>query len=128
MLAPLPYSGVPAWRQPASAPRLALRLSAFNSRGATSCSPRRCRPSLATKPRIPDSRPTPTPKPTPGHVQPAPSRVVRAQLPQPGPPSAWPDVVAHHPKDLLQSAVALKGDNLVLRYLRDVRGTLALHK
>lgn len=55
-------------------------------------------------------------------------RVVRAQLPQPGPPSEWPDVVPQHAKDLLQSAVALKGDNLVLRYLRDVRGTLALHK
>jgi hypothetical protein len=26
------------------------------------------------------------------------------------------------------SPVALKGDNLALRYLRDVRGTLALHK
>lgn len=33
-----------------------------------------------------------------------------------------------HPKDLLQSAVALKGDNLALRYLRDVRGALSLHK
>jgi hypothetical protein len=36
--------------------------------------------------------------------------------------------VPHHPKDLLQSAVALKGDNLALRYLRDVRGALALHR
>ncbi|KIZ07661.1 prolyl endopeptidase [Monoraphidium neglectum] len=55
-------------------------------------------------------------------------RVVKAQLPAPGPPSSWPDVVPQHPKDLLQSAVALEGDNLVLRYLRDVRGTLALHR
>lgn len=55
-------------------------------------------------------------------------RVVKAEMPHPGPPSSWPDVVPHHPKDLLQSAVALKGDNLVLRYLRDVRGTLALHR
>jgi hypothetical protein len=54
--------------------------------------------------------------------------VVKAQLPAPGPPSSWPDVVPQHPKDLLQSAVALEGDNLVLRYLRDVRGTLALHR
>lgn len=55
-------------------------------------------------------------------------RVVRAELPAPGPPASWADVVPHHPKDLLQSAVALKGDNLALRYLKDVRSTLALHK
>ena len=56
------------------------------------------------------------------------SRVVQAQLPAPGPPGGWADVVPQHPKDLLQSAVALAGDNLVLRYLRDVRGALALHR
>ncbi|GBF88266.1 prolyl endopeptidase [Raphidocelis subcapitata] len=55
-------------------------------------------------------------------------RVVRARLPSPGPPSSWEDAVAHHPRDLLQSAVALKGDSLALRYLRDVRGALALHR
>lgn len=53
---------------------------------------------------------------------------MRAELPAPGPPASWADVVPHHPKDLLQSAVALKGDNLALRYLKDVRSTLALHK
>jgi hypothetical protein len=36
--------------------------------------------------------------------------------------------VPQHPKDLLQSAVALQGDNLMLRYLRDVRAALALHR
>lgn len=62
------------------------------------------------------------PRPTLRH------RVVRAELPAPGPPAAWPDAVAQHPKDLLQSAVALQGDNLVLRYLSDVAGKLALHR
>ncbi|KAI8465889.1 MAG: prolyl oligopeptidase [Monoraphidium minutum] len=55
-------------------------------------------------------------------------RVVRATLPAPGPPRAWADAVPQHGRDLLQSAAALAGDNLVLRYLRDVRGALALHR
>lgn len=46
--------------------------------------------------------------------------VVKAQLPSPGAPTSWPDVIPQHPKDLLQGAVALKGDRLVTRYLRDV--------
>lgn len=42
-------------------------------------------------------------------------RVVRAELGNPGAPSSWPDVIPQHPKDLLQSAVALQGDELVIR-------------
>jgi hypothetical protein len=40
----------------------------------------------------------------------------------------WKDVIPQHPDDLLQSAVALKGDFLVTRYLRDVVGVLQLHE
>jgi hypothetical protein len=54
--------------------------------------------------------------------------VVRVDLSAPGPPSSWPDIIPQHPKDLLQSAVALKGDALVVRHLRDVKAALALHK
>ncbi len=50
------------------------------------------------------------------------------QLSNPGPPSSWADIIPQHPKDLLQSAVALKGDELVVRHLRDVKAALALHK
>ncbi|KAF8058088.1 Prep [Scenedesmus sp. PABB004] len=56
-------------------------------------------------------------------------RVVRVDLSAPGPsPSAWREVVPQHPRDLLQSAVALAGDELVLRHLRDVKSALALHR
>jgi prolyl oligopeptidase len=41
---------------------------------------------------------------------------------------AWKDILPHHPKDLLKSAVALKGDFLLARYLKDVAGTLQLHQ
>eukprot|EP00878_Enallax_costatus_P029867 GHUV01032432.1.p1 GENE.GHUV01032432.1~~GHUV01032432.1.p1 ORF type:complete len:735 (+),score=227.44 GHUV01032432.1:207-2411(+) len=55
-------------------------------------------------------------------------RVVRVNLSSAGDPSSWPDVIPQHPKDLLQSAVALQGDELVVRHLRDVKGALARHK
>jgi hypothetical protein len=42
-------------------------------------------------------------------------RVVRAELGKAGSPSSWPDVIPQHAKDLLQSALALKGDELVIR-------------
>lgn len=42
-------------------------------------------------------------------------RVVRADLAQPGAPSSWADVIPQHDKDLLQSALALKGDELIIR-------------
>lgn len=42
-------------------------------------------------------------------------RVVRAELSKAGSPSSWPDVIPQHAKDLLQSAVALQGDELVIR-------------
>lgn len=41
---------------------------------------------------------------------------------------AWKDIIPQHPKDLLKSAVALKGDFLLVRYLKDVAGTLQLHQ
>jgi prolyl oligopeptidase len=52
-------------------------------------------------------------------------RVVRADLGQAAAdssssssgPSSWPDVIPQHPKDLLQSALALKGDELVVRWV-----------
>lgn len=40
----------------------------------------------------------------------------------------WIDVVPEHPKDLLQSVVALKGDLVVTRYLRDVCSVLELRR
>jgi hypothetical protein len=49
-------------------------------------------------------------------------------LASPGAPATWRDVIPQHAKDLLQSAVALKGDALVVRHLRDVKAALALHK
>lgn len=55
-------------------------------------------------------------------------RVVRVDITCPGPPSSWADVIPQHPKHLLQSAVALKGDALVVRHLADVKAALALHK
>jgi hypothetical protein len=45
-------------------------------------------------------------------------RVVRAELADAAAaqdPKAWPDIIPQHEKDLLQSAVALKGDELVIR-------------
>jgi hypothetical protein len=54
--------------------------------------------------------------------------VVTVDLESPGAPSTWRDIIPQHPKDLLQSAVALKGDALVVRHLRDVKAALALHK
>lgn len=56
------------------------------------------------------------------------ARVVRVDITSPGPPSSWADVIPQHPKHLLQSAVALKGDALVVRHLADVKAALALHK
>lgn len=53
-------------------------------------------------------------------------RVVKVDLASPGPPASWPDLVPQHEKDVLQSASALKGDNLVAMYLRDVKGVLQL--
>eukprot|EP00879_Flechtneria_rotunda_P018448 GHRR01019352.1.p1 GENE.GHRR01019352.1~~GHRR01019352.1.p1 ORF type:complete len:520 (+),score=168.42 GHRR01019352.1:95-1654(+) len=55
-------------------------------------------------------------------------RVVRVNLNTPGAPSTWSDIVPQHPKDLLQSAVALQGDALVVRHLRDVKSALGLHE
>lgn len=37
-------------------------------------------------------------------------------------------MLPQHPHDLLQSAVALQGDELVVRHLRDVKAALATHK
>lgn len=42
-----------------------------------------------------------------------PFRVIKVDLSSPGAPSSWPDVVPEHEKDVLSSAIALKGDNLV---------------
>ncbi|MEW5297596.1 MAG: hypothetical protein WDW36_000797 [Sanguina aurantia] len=55
-------------------------------------------------------------------------RIVQADLGSgsAGPPSSWAELVPQHAKDVLKSATALKGDALVLRYLRDVRGVLQL--
>ncbi|KAG2492766.1 hypothetical protein HYH03_008931 [Edaphochlamys debaryana] len=43
-----------------------------------------------------------------------------------GPASSWPDHIAQHEKDVLKGALALKGDALVVRYLRDVVASLQL--
>ncbi|KAG2492774.1 hypothetical protein HYH03_008938 [Edaphochlamys debaryana] len=43
-----------------------------------------------------------------------------------GPASSWPDHIAQHEKDVLKGAMALKGDALVVRYLRDVVASLQL--
>jgi len=54
-------------------------------------------------------------------------RLVRTELSEGvGPPETWQDVLAEHSKDLLESAVALKGDLLVVEYLRDVVSVLQL--
>jgi len=53
-------------------------------------------------------------------------RVVRVDVAKPGPVDTWADLVPQHERDVLKSAVALKGDHLVVRYLRDVRGALQL--
>eukprot|EP00198_Chlamydomonas_reinhardtii_P004734 XP_001694070.1 predicted protein [Chlamydomonas reinhardtii] len=45
-----------------------------------------------------------------------------------GPASSWPDHIAQHPKDVLRGALALKGDVLVVRYLRDVVAALQLRQ
>ena len=55
-------------------------------------------------------------------------RVVSTSIAEPSAPVTWTDIIPQHSKDLLQSAVALKGDFLVTRYLRDVVGVLQLHK
>jgi len=55
-------------------------------------------------------------------------RVVSTSIAEPSAAVTWTDVIPQHSKDLLQSAVALKGDFLVTRYLRDVVGVLQLHK
>lgn len=52
-------------------------------------------------------------------------RVVRADLTQAADssgsssssPASWPDVIPQHPKDLLQSALALQGDELIVRWV-----------
>jgi hypothetical protein len=49
-------------------------------------------------------------------------RIVRTDIAIPSEPSTWPDVVPQHAKDLLQSAHALQGDNLLVEWLRDVAG------
>jgi prolyl oligopeptidase len=53
-------------------------------------------------------------------------RVVQTDLTAPGEPETWRDVIPQHHKDLLQWASALKGDSLVVCYLRDVRSALEL--
>ncbi|KAL6754676.1 prolyl oligopeptidase [Haematococcus lacustris] len=53
-------------------------------------------------------------------------KVVACDVRTPSPPSSWCDLIPEHPRDVLKSAVALKGDALVVRYLRDVRGALQL--
>lgn len=55
-------------------------------------------------------------------------RVVKTDVSEPGQASSWPDIVPQHPKDVLKSAVALQGDNLVLKYLSDVKSVLQLHR
>ncbi|KAG2433756.1 hypothetical protein HXX76_008118 [Chlamydomonas incerta] len=41
---------------------------------------------------------------------------------------SWPDHIPQHPKDVLKGALALKGDVLVVRYLRDVVAALQLRQ
>jgi len=53
-------------------------------------------------------------------------RVVTVDVSAPGPAASWKTVIPEHEADVLQSAVALKGDHLVTRYLRDVAGVLQL--
>jgi hypothetical protein len=53
---------------------------------------------------------------------PCPARLVKVDINAAGPPSTWQDVIPQHPRDLLQSVSALKGDNLLVEWLRDVSG------
>eukprot|EP00200_Dunaliella_tertiolecta_P005806 CAMPEP_0202339224 /NCGR_PEP_ID=MMETSP1126-20121109/1180_1 /ASSEMBLY_ACC=CAM_ASM_000457 /TAXON_ID=3047 /ORGANISM="Dunaliella tertiolecta, Strain CCMP1320" /LENGTH=800 /DNA_ID=CAMNT_0048929749 /DNA_START=75 /DNA_END=2477 /DNA_ORIENTATION=+ len=53
-------------------------------------------------------------------------KIVKTDVARPTPPSSWQDLVPEHEKDVLKGALALKGDALVTRYLRDVRGELQL--
>lgn len=56
------------------------------------------------------------------------NKLVRVDISSPDlkPHNQWPALIDEHDKDVLQSAVALKGDHLVLRYLHDVKGKLEL--
>lgn len=42
------------------------------------------------------------------------------------PPSSWQDVIPEHKSDVLKSCVALQGDRLVVKYMRDVLPVLEL--
>ncbi|EFJ43160.1 hypothetical protein VOLCADRAFT_119179, partial [Volvox carteri f. nagariensis] len=43
-----------------------------------------------------------------------------------GRPATWPDHIPQHDKDVLKGVLALKGDTMVVRYLRDVAAALQL--
>mmetsp|Transcript_25826 Transcript_25826/g.72321 ORF Transcript_25826/g.72321 Transcript_25826/m.72321 type:complete len:814 (-) Transcript_25826:260-2701(-) len=53
-------------------------------------------------------------------------KLVRADFSKATPPEQWEDVVSEHPTDLLECAVALAGDVVVVEYLRDVSSVLQL--
>ncbi|KAK9832937.1 hypothetical protein WJX74_002405 [Apatococcus lobatus] len=54
-------------------------------------------------------------------------RVIKVNLAQSDGPQGFLDVVPQHPRDLLQWAFALQGDNMVCCFLRDVHHVLQLH-
>ena len=59
----------------------------------------------------------------------APTRIhslLRTDITKVSPPGTWAEVIPQHPADLLQWASALKGDALVVCWLRNVCSTLEL--
>ncbi|GIL73545.1 hypothetical protein Vretimale_5243 [Volvox reticuliferus] len=49
-----------------------------------------------------------------------------ADINKAGRPASWPDHIPQHDKDVLKGVLALKGDTMVVRYLRDVAAALQL--
>ncbi|CAD7696132.1 unnamed protein product [Ostreobium quekettii] len=53
-------------------------------------------------------------------------RVVRTDFKSPGHPKSWQNVIPEHGKDVLEWAAAVKGDNMVVCYLKDCSNILEL--
>lgn len=53
-------------------------------------------------------------------------KVVRTDFRSPGSPKTWKELIPQHEKDVLEWAAAVKGDNMVLCYLKDCANVLEL--
>ncbi|KAK9846257.1 hypothetical protein WJX81_000149 [Elliptochloris bilobata] len=53
-------------------------------------------------------------------------RLLRVNISSPGPADKWSEVISEHCSDIMLSVTALRGDVLVVRYLRDVSAVLHL--